>query len=125
MISGIHHICIKAYGPEQYQKTLCFYRDLLGFEIVRHNASSAMLNAGNTLIELFDNADREYEKGVIQHIALACDDVDGLFAKIKEAGYPIIKEPRDIVLAMDRELKARIAFLQGACGEEIELFQEK
>ena len=44
---------------------------------------------------------------------------------VREAGYEVFIEPRDIVIASEPPFPARIAFCRGPLQEEIEFFQEK
>lgn len=53
------------------------------------------------------------------------DDVDGCVKAVREAGYPITVEPKDIVIPSQPEFPVRVAFCNGPTGEEIEFFQEK
>ena len=60
-----------------------------------------------------------------RHFALKTDDVDGCVKAVREAGYPITVEPKDIVIPSQPEFPVRVAFCNGPTGEEIEFFQEK
>ena len=84
-----------------------------------------MLNTGNSLIEIFANAQQPMPKGVWPHIALETDNVDECIAIVREVGYPVIVEPKNIVIGSQPPFPARIAFCKGAAGEEIEFFCEK
>lgn len=35
MIHGIHHVALKCRGEAEFEKTVAFYRDLLGMPVVR------------------------------------------------------------------------------------------
>ena len=35
MIRGIHHVALKCRGEAEFEKTVAFYRDLLGMPVVR------------------------------------------------------------------------------------------
>ena len=128
-VSGIHHVALKCQNQEEFNKTINFYHDILGMEIIRTwgdgKESGIMLSAGNALVEIFANADRRLEQGAIRHIALATDNPDECIEEVKKAGYQIIEEPHDIEIPSNPKFLARIAFAYGPVGEEIEFFCEK
>ena len=64
-------------------------------------------------------------QGAIRHFALATDDVDSIVEAARKAGYAVTMEPVDIEIMSKPSLPARIAFIIGPVGEEIELFCEK
>ena len=109
MITGVHHVCVKC-RPEELEKVQKFYGELLGLSLVRSwgepKVEGMMYGAGTSLIEIFPNAEEDLPQGAIRHFALATDDVD----------IEIMSKP---------SLPARIAFIIGPVGEEIELFCEK
>lgn len=129
LIKGIHHAAIKCCGEEQFRRCVAFYRDTLGLTVLRSwgegTGSGAMIDTGSGIIEIFANAPEALPKGVWPHIALATDDVDECIAVVREAGYPVMVEPKDIVIASEPPFPARIAFCKGAAGEDIEFFCEK
>lgn len=125
LIKGIHHVSMKCCSVEEYDKTIRFYKDILGLEVVRTWNAGIMLQAGNNRIEIFNNGDAALGKGVIQHFAFATDDVDACAKAITDAGYEVFIQPRDIQIASKPPFPARIAFCYGPLGEEIEFFQEK
>lgn len=123
---GVHHISLKAKGAAAFERVLAFYRDVLGCPLVRRwgegESQGAMLDLGNTLLEVMANG-RAEEKGLFAHIAFAADDVDGMARRVREAGYPVFLGPEDKNLGGDYPI--RIAFCTGPAGEEIEFFQER
>ena len=106
MITGVHHVCVKC-RPEELEKVQKFYGELLGLPLVRSwgepNVEGLMYGAGTSLIEIFPNAEEDLPQGAIRHFAL----------------------PGDIEIMSKPSLPARIAFIIGPVGEEIELFCEK
>ncbi len=123
-INGIHHISMKCGTKEEFERARDFYLNILGFSIVREWPEGIMLNSGGGLLEIFCNGAGIKSKGAIRHVAFSADDVDGLAAKVKAAGYEVFIEPNDIVIHSEPEFHARMAFCFGPLGEEIELFQE-
>ena len=124
MITGLHHISMKCGTSEEFEKAKSFYTGLLGFNIVREWPEGIMLGCGNFQLELFCNGAGVKELGAIRHMALATDDVEGIVAKVKEAGYEVFIEPKDIVIGSVPEFHARMAFCFGPLGEQIEFFKE-
>ena len=123
MIKGIHHISMKC-RPEQLEEIKGFYEGILGMSVCREWAGGIMFDTGNGLIEVFTNGTEDFEKGVINHFALATDDVDGLADRVRKAGYEIFKGPDNAVIPSVPEFPLRMAFCYGPLGEEIELFCE-
>lgn len=124
MITGLHHISMKCSTEEEFAKAKEFYIGLLGFTVVRKWPEGIMLSCGNCQLEIFCNGKGVRELGAIRHMAFATDDVDCIAAKVKEAGYEVFIEPKDIVIKSEPEFHARMAFCFGPLGEQIEFFKE-
>ncbi len=124
MIRGIHHISMKCGTAAEYQQAKDFYLQILGLRAVREWAEGIMIDTGCGLIEIFSSGAGIREKGAIRHFALLTDDVDGLAARIRAAGYDVFIEPNDRVIPSDPPFPLRMAFCTGPLGEEIELFRE-
>ena len=129
-IIGIHHVSLKAKGIEAFEKTVSFYRDILGLSVAKEWGRSpedraVMLDTGAGYIEIFSNAPDVLPGGTIRHIALDVTDTDAVIAAVRDAGYRITTEPTDIVIPSSEPCPARIAFFIGPLGEEIEIFQRK
>ena len=116
MITGVHHVCMKC-RPEELEKVQKFYGELLGLPLVR--------SWGEPKVEGLPNAEEDLPQGAIRHFALATDDVDSIVETVRKAGYAVTMEPVDIEIMSKPSLPARIAFIIGPVGEEIELFCEK
>ncbi|SDI74734.1 glyoxylase I family protein [Pseudobutyrivibrio sp. 49] len=125
MITGIHHISMKCGSEVELNKTKDFYINLLGLKMLRTWPDGIMIDAGNTLLEIFTNGEGIKELGAIRHIAFATDNVDEIIEKVRSAGYEVFKEPTDVVIASTPELPAKVAFCYGPLGEEVEFFHEK
>lgn len=124
MIKGLHHISMKCATKEEFEKAKSFYLDLLGFSIVRQWPQGIMIDLGNTRLEIFCNGNGVKDLGAIRHMAFATDDVEEIVAKVKDAGYEVFIEPKDIVIDSEPEFHARMAFCFGPLGEQIEFFKE-
>jgi glyoxylase I family protein len=128
-VSGIHHLALKCQGVDEFEKTVHFYRDILGIPMARcwgegENAG-IMLDTGAGLLEIFANAPDKLGMGAIRHMALAVEDVDACVDAVRAAGYTITMEPTDICIASEPPYPARIAFCIGPVGEELEFFHVK
>lgn len=124
MITGLHHVSMKCGSPEDFRRAREFYCRVLGLSVRREWPEGVLIDAGNGLIEIFNNGEGERRKGAVRHFALASDDVDGCVDAVRQAGYKVLIEPKDIVIPSEPAYPARIAFCLGPLGEEIELFQE-
>ncbi|MCR4697233.1 MAG: VOC family protein [Lachnospiraceae bacterium] len=124
MISGLHHISLKCATLEEFEKAKKFYVDLLGFTIVREWPEGIMIDFGNGMLEIFNNGEGIKTKGALRHMAFATDNVDEMVNIVKNAGYEVFIEPKDIVIDSNPIFPARMAFCYGPLGEEIEFFQE-
>ncbi len=125
---GIHHVAMKA---SDFDRSVKFYREVLGFVPVlawgEGNGRGVMLDTGRgDCIEIFAGGeDGEKPEGAWLHLALKCEDVDGVLQKARASGCPITMEPTDITIAASSPLDIRIAFFKGPDGEILELFHEK
>lgn len=118
MILGIHHT---ALSIKDMEKSLAFYRDLLGLEVLFDtswgkgseladkilrvkdtSARQVMLKVGNAYLELFEfhspeiapmAEDRPVCDRGITHIALDVKDVDAEYERLSEAGMLFHCEP--------------------------------
>ena len=124
MITGIHHLSMKCDSAEDFARTKDFYCRVLGFSVVREWPEGIMLETGRGQLEIFCNGPGIRTKGAIRHVAFACDDVDGIAARVKAEGYRVFIEPNDITVPSVPEFHARMAFCCGPLGEEIEFFRE-
>jgi catechol 2,3-dioxygenase-like lactoylglutathione lyase family enzyme len=126
-------------------RSLAFYRDLLGMELIfdsdvddvpdlnavvgmAHAAGRvAWLRAGDTMLELWQwhrpagrplPADyRPADKGVT-HFALEVDDVDALHRKVVAAGFPANTPPKDLGLH-------KTTYVRGPDDEIIEILEDR
>lgn len=126
LINGIHHVALKCKGVEEFQKTIHFYKDILGLDVARTwgsgNDAGIMLDTGCGILEIFASAEEDLPQGAIRHFALATDDVDACIAAVREAGYEVTVEPKSMAIQSEPEFPIRIAFCIGPVGEEIEFF---
>lgn len=127
-ITGVQHICIKAQGLEQMEKTVDFYNKVLELPIVRRwgegDGSACMIQAGGCLLEIMANGGTD-ATGVVNHFALATKQVDEWVNIIRCLGYEVTMEPQDKTLPSQPPHPVRIAFFRGPAGELVELMEEK
>ena len=128
LIKGIHHVALRPTYA-QFEKAKTFYLDLLGLKVVRQwgdeKYPGMMLSTGDTRCSGVlpgPAANDGPRDGTFAHLALATDDTDGCAARVREAGYEITIEPKDVELS---DITARIAFCTGPCGEIVEFFDQK
>lgn len=123
MVSGFGHV---ALYTNQFEKTIQFYEDVFDAKNLgcfKTNVRGCWLQIGKDILEIFEGEKRG--EGVFKHIAVACDDVDALYNRALAYGALEHVQPKDIELALDQPIKARIAFIKGINDEQIELFNQK
>ena len=125
LIKGIHHVAVKP-RKSQYEAVMKFYTELLELPVEctwgDPEYPCAMVSTGDgSRLEILpqDEASELPCEGKGAHIALATDDVDECIRRVREAGYKVTIEPKDVALGT---LPARIAFCDGAGGEIVEFF---
>lgn len=127
LIKGLHHVNLKTL-PDDFDKTVEFYTDVLKLKIElewdSNGNKGVMLKIGDALLEIMVDSNAKYNDGMFQHIALFTDDVDKVVSAVREAGYKIIEEPKDVDIPSDPPYYVRIAFCRGPVGELIEFFKE-
>jgi glyoxylase I family protein len=131
LISGFHHVCLKT---RDWDRTLSFYRDTLGFrEKIAWNLRATgrravMLDTGDgNYVEVFEDPGyAPAPNGAVIHFALRTDRLDEVAARVRAAGATITIEPKDVVLDTTNgagPVPIRIFFCEGPSGEVIEFFQ--
>ena len=125
LITGTHHICLKPQNPAEFEKTIAFYRDVLGMPVTREWENGIMLDTGDgTVMEIVMEGTGESGRGSIQHFALRTDDVDACCDAVRREDYPVTVEPSDFTVPCRKPYLIRYAFCLGPLGEEIEFFKE-
>ena len=123
---GAHHIALQT---RDWEASLRLYRDVLGMQIVAEFGTPErrilLLDMGDgSHMELFaplpDTADQSAVAELIPHIALATTDTRKATELVRQAGYTIKTEPKDMQLG---PLSVTLAFFIGPNGETIEFFQ--
>ncbi|MGN1014216.1 MAG: VOC family protein [Butyricicoccus sp.] len=124
LITGTHHICLKPKDQAEFDRTVDFYRTVLGMDVVRSWENGAMLDTGDSLMEIVMEGTGESGRGSIQHFALRTDDVDACCEAVRNAAYEVTVLPNDFTVPCATPYEIRYAFCIGPMGEEIEFFKE-
>lgn len=97
MILGIEHTAIASPDPEALGR---WYADVLGFTINYHSPSSktTFVRAPNgSMLEIItakgERGAAEMRTPGLRHLALAVDDFNAAYAKLKAAGVKFLGEP--------------------------------
>jgi catechol 2,3-dioxygenase-like lactoylglutathione lyase family enzyme len=119
MIKGVHHTCITV---SEMERSIQFYRDLLGLELVMTEESErsgddrskalgvpqakvklAILRAGDAQIELIEYVtakgqpyDRSNNDTGSMHIAFQVEDIDAVYQRMVESGVRFTAPPATI-----------------------------
>ncbi len=119
MIQGLAHVAL--YTP-CLDVTVRFYQEvfhaqsLCSFDCPH---KGCWLSIGGDILEVFES--KPLGDGCFKHIALACDDVDYDYQLALSHGAAAQVPPKDIT----SPCPARIAFVKGPSGEQLELFCPK
>ena len=101
-----------------------FYHYLLELPILRKWDTGIHLDCFNSLLKSFWMVQTVGE-GCIRHFAFATDHVDELVEKVRNAGYRVSVEPKNVDMKTNPVSPIRVAFIEGLLHEPIELFWEK
>ena len=125
MVHGFDNIGVRATN---LQDLVTFY-EILGLREVYRNERSVLMSAGNARLFLFATRHvnsppvgrklRLFENAPgIDHISFAVADVDGIYARLKEAGVEFNGEPQD------QSWGARMVGLKDSDGNNLYLLQK-
>ena len=125
-VTGIQHIGIPT---NDLAATKEFYTGL-GFELVYEtinesggNVPVAFLQAGDILIETYENKKAAMARGAIDHVAPNVPDIEAAYAVAKEKGYQFL-ESDEIVFLPFWEKGIRYFLIEGPNKEPIEFLQK-
>ena len=90
---------------------ICFYHELLELPILRKWDTGIHLDCFNSCIEIFLNGTKSVG--------------DELVEKVRNAGYRVSVEPKNVDMKTNPVSPIRVAFIEGLLHESIELFCEK
>ena len=127
-IYGIHHVCI--HTPE-IEKSIAFYRDIIGFQVIGRETCGfgeyAMMKLNDSRLELIQpneqNEDTFGNKGSITHIGLAVKGIDSVWEELSAKGVPLLS---DTIEDDDAPMGGlRVIQLLGPGQEHINLYEWK
>ena len=127
-IYGIHHICV---NTPDLDRSIAFYRDIIGFQLLGRESCAfgeyAMLRLNDSRLELIQpkNAtDASFGNcGSLTHLGLAVRDIDAVVADLKQKGVQFLSEEID---DCDEPMGGlRAISLLGPSDEAINLYQFK
>lgn len=127
-IYGIHHVCI--HTPE-IEKSITFYSDIMGFQVMGRETCDfgeyAMMKLNDSMLELIQpnehNEDTFGNKGSITHIGLAVRDIDSVWEELTAKGVPLLS---DTIEDDDAPMGGlRVIQLLGPSQEHINLYEWK
>jgi lactoylglutathione lyase len=103
-LSRISNIILRV---EDLERSLAFYRDLLGITVLGSSESFAFLNGGGVTLAL--NAigiDMKANPPGLVEVVFEVDDVEATYESLSEAGVPFRLEPRVVMSDGGRDLMA-------------------
>ena len=129
-IYNIHHICI--YTPE-IEKSINFYQDIMGFNLIGRETCDfgeyAMLKLNDSRLELIQPIEQDQNentfgnKGSITHIGIAVKDADSVWDYLCSKRVPLLsKEIEDDDAPMGG---LRVIQLLGPSQEHLNLYEWK
>lgn len=125
---GLHHITVQT---RDWEASKHLYQEILGMQVVTEfgpeERRMMLLDVGDgSHIELIAPTANSPAVGSptpndpLVHLALASADAAASLDLVREAGYEVTMEPKDVVLG---GLEATVAFFKGPNGEVVEFFQ--
>lgn len=126
-VRGFHHVSIDS---AHFDASVRFYTEVFGFtpRIAwgEGEGRGIMLDTGDgSCLEIFARGQGVQGPGAWTHIALRTSDCPATLARARAFGAEVILDLKEICIpGRPVELPARIAFVKGPDGEEIELFEE-
>jgi glyoxylase I family protein len=127
---GLHHVTIQT---RDWEASLRLYQEVLDMQVVAEfgpeERRMMLLDVGDgSHIELIappadsPAAGGPTESDPLVHLALATADAAAAIEPVRQAGYEVTMEPKDVSL---NGLEATVAFFKGPNGEVIEFFQTR
>ncbi len=121
MIQGIHHVAVLVTDLE---RSVAFYTDLLGFSVQTRTTLATgariaflALPGGGCELELIAGVhDHHGGDGLVHHVAFRAADVDGAFARLRDAGVTLLDAAPE-TLASGR----RLFSFRGPDGERLQV----
>lgn len=102
-----------------------FYHYLLELPILRKWDTGIHLDCFKSCIEIFLDGIKQAGDGCIRHFVFETDHVDELVERVRNVGYKVSVEPKDVDMKTNPVSPIRVAFVERPLHESIELFCEK
>ena len=145
VIKGHHH----GFTVSDIDQSVSFYRDILGMELMRisdrsnlpsydtilgykdvhlkiallrHPVNEFLLELVQYIHPIVENRSQENRFLGASHLAFEVDDVDAVYASLKETGLEAINPPTDV--ERDGKTVARAMYALDPDGISVEMFQE-
>jgi len=124
-VTGIQHIGI----PTNDLKVTKDFFIGLGFQVVHETTNPndgtpvTFLQAGDILIETYENKKAAMARGAIDHIALNVPDIEPVYKLAKESGYQFLESDKIVDLPF-WEKGIRYFLIEGPNKEAIEFLQK-
>jgi lactoylglutathione lyase len=119
-IIALHHAAVHVTS---LKRSISFYQTVFGLRLVERlrlgSEQLAFLEAACARIELIEDGAGGRDTGVVDHLALEVDDLDGWLVRLRERGVRLLDDAPVPV----PQLTARILFCLGPDDERIELFE--
>ena len=120
VVVGLHHAGVHV---SSLARSIAFFEQVFGLRLSQRlsfgGEELAFLSTGSGWVELIEDGSRGRPTGVVDHLALEVNDLDGQVRRLVERGVPLLDQAPVAVPA----LGARILFCLGPDGERIELLE--
>ncbi len=123
---GLHHVTIQT---RDWEASLHLYKEVLGMQVAAEfgpeERRMMLLDVGDgSHIELIAPTGDNSAVGsdLLTHFALATADVAASIEPVREAGYEVTMEVKDVTLG---DMEATVAFFKGPNGELVEFFKTR
>ena len=126
----LHHVGIAVQNRDTYERTVKFYRDIIGLAIVRSWSSGAkhitMLDLCGGMLEIVYGAEGE-GTGTLAHLALGVEhpeDVQNMLNRCVGFGCSVMRSAQSVEAEEDTGRRFRFwnDFCTGPAGETLEFF---
>ncbi len=127
---GTHHVAVQT---RDWDASLKLYQDVMGMTPIAEfgipDRKIMLLDTGDgSHMELFQptsetpGPDGPSHNDPLTHVAFATTDARAAIEHVRQAGYEVTVEPKDLKLD---KLNVTVAFFKGPCGEILEFFQTR
>jgi catechol 2,3-dioxygenase-like lactoylglutathione lyase family enzyme len=98
----VSHVMLRVADIE---RSVAFYRDAVGLEVIAAAEAFAFLDAGTIRLAL-NRSDDAGATDSLTEIVLEVDDIEPAYREMSERGVPFAVAPREVTRAGDRSLHA-------------------